>query len=352
MKAPPLRSPVIIGNTLIGLVIGLAVGYSIFSILPGILCGTLAGALLGWLTEALFARPGEVPRRRPRRLLVLVLLEALLILYVMIPAFSAYRFVHPGRAAVGMTPVEAGFEASALTLTTRDGITIKAWYIPPQNGAVVIVLHGHSGNRVGMVPYAELLRAQGYGVLLPDMRAHGDSGGEIYTHCLAGADIEAAVAYLINQDPDLAIGLLGFSSGGHTSLCAMASLSEIRAAFVDGVSWNQTEDTLGPMPAEIQPFFFMTPANWLTFRFADWFSGYQDELSVREMIPLIGDRPVYFVAAGNDRYEPAMNRRFAGWLGPGASLWVIPGANHCQGYWLEPEGYTRRLITFFNENLH
>jgi pimeloyl-ACP methyl ester carboxylesterase len=71
-------------------------------------------------------------------------------------------------------------------ILTPDGIQLRAWFIRPQrsNGNVVILLHGVTDNRTGMAGYAQLFTDQGYGVLLPDARAHGESGGEIATYGL------------------------------------------------------------------------------------------------------------------------------------------------------------------------
>lgn len=53
---------------------------------------------------------------------------------------------------------------------------------------VVILLHGLSDNRLGMIGYAELLLAHGFAVLMPDARAHGASGGDLATYGLLESD--------------------------------------------------------------------------------------------------------------------------------------------------------------------
>ncbi len=39
-----------------------------------------------------------------------------------------------------------------VALTTSDGLRLSGWYIPSQNGAAVILLHGYGTNRIQMRP--------------------------------------------------------------------------------------------------------------------------------------------------------------------------------------------------------
>jgi dipeptidyl aminopeptidase/acylaminoacyl peptidase len=71
-----------------------------------------------------------------------------------------------------------------VAIRADDGATLRAWTLIPQggNGNAVILLHGQGDNRAGMLGNADLLLQHGYSVLLPDARAHGDSGGSITTY--------------------------------------------------------------------------------------------------------------------------------------------------------------------------
>ena len=52
----------------------------------------------------------------------------------------------------------------------------------------MILLHGLSDNRLGMIGYAELLLSHGFSVLMPDARAHGNSGGQLATYGLVESE--------------------------------------------------------------------------------------------------------------------------------------------------------------------
>ncbi len=110
-------------------------------------------------------------------------------------------------------------------LTTRDGFSIAAWYIPvPKPKAVVILLHGFTdvnGGKALMLPHAAYLHAHGYTTLLIDFRANGDSDG---THCTLGVtewqDAEAAFDYAAKQpeNTNVRIGFFGISMGAATAI--------------------------------------------------------------------------------------------------------------------------------------
>ena len=86
----------------------------------------------------------------------------------------AYAFTYPARSDVCcITPADKGFEYEEVTLTTNDRLKLVGWYIPSQNRAAVILLHGYGGNRLGVMYHAEALANQGYGVLMYDQRASG-----------------------------------------------------------------------------------------------------------------------------------------------------------------------------------
>ena len=104
---------------------------------------------------------------------------------------AAEMALHPGRRALGTHAKENasdvaarnGAELTEVAVTAVDGVTLRAWSIRHfhGNGDAVILLHGHTDNRAGMLGNADLLLRHGFAVLLPDARAHGISGGDIST---------------------------------------------------------------------------------------------------------------------------------------------------------------------------
>ena len=82
------------------------------------------------------------------------------------------------------TPAECGIPFEEVETTSEDGFRLVGWYIPSQDGAVIIAQHGYRGRRQNMLNDARILHQHGYGVLVTTVRAHDQSDGEMIT--LAG----------------------------------------------------------------------------------------------------------------------------------------------------------------------
>jgi fermentation-respiration switch protein FrsA (DUF1100 family) len=122
-----------------------------------------------------------------------------------------------------------------VSLTAADGITLKAWFIQPtdSNGKSVIILHGITANRVDSTGYAEIFLNQGYAVLLPDSRDHGESGGNIATYgILEKYDVNLWTQWL-RQRATGCTYLLGESMGAAVGLQATAITPDLCAVAVE-----------------------------------------------------------------------------------------------------------------------
>src|ERR1700693_4204971 len=75
-------------------------------------------------------------------------------------------------------------------INASDGAVLRAWLFIPENsnGNSVLVLHGISDSRAGVMGLARLFVENRYAVLATDNRGHGESGGEIATYGLREAD--------------------------------------------------------------------------------------------------------------------------------------------------------------------
>ena len=107
--------------------------------------------------------------------------------------------LHPWRRAIPQNEQAAtaafvyaryGTELQNVEITAQDGIILRAWYARPRlaNGRDVLMLHGVADNREGIADFAAMFLNRGYGVLLPDSRAHGESGGALATYGLRESD--------------------------------------------------------------------------------------------------------------------------------------------------------------------
>jgi dipeptidyl aminopeptidase/acylaminoacyl peptidase len=164
--------------------------------------------------------------------------------------FTLITETAPAPSEVTVLP-NLGFEVEELTFESEDGLTIAGWFAPSQNSATVILLHGYGGNRTGTIWYAQELTKAGYGVLMYDERASGESEG---THRSYGwedpRDVGGAINYLSSRsDAGEQVGILGCSIGAQIALQGAASYPQIMAVWADGPSSVRAQD----MPAPKNP---------------------------------------------------------------------------------------------------
>jgi alpha/beta superfamily hydrolase len=250
-------------------------------------------------------------------------------------------------------PGDLPFEVEEVTFTGGDGIKLAGWYIPPSNGATIILLHGYSSNRTSMLWHATNLVEAGYGVLMYDERGSGESEGEYRSYGWQDApDVGVAIEYLTERseaDSNL-IGILGCSIGGQIALQGAAYYPEIKAVWADGAS--------GIMACDSPP-----PNNWATSiaflseYILDWMLiqrlDIQPPQPMIEIIGKIAPRPLMLVAGGFPHpYFGNEARRvlhMASYAGSGADVWIIPEAYHCDRPIQRPDEYAHRMEDFFDK---
>jgi pimeloyl-ACP methyl ester carboxylesterase len=345
----PLYRNLVFVNTLICGIIGAAMG-SVGNFLLWLIGGLLAGALIGWGGEIVLGKLIKSPKLHLRRMLILVLSEVLLIIYVGLPFYRAYQITHPARFPVVNTPADLGLNYEEITLTADEGIRLAGWYIPSRNGAGIIAIHGSNGNRTHMLHHAAILAQHGYGVLLFDLRAHGESGGDIFPAANDSSDVLAAVAFLQNRpeiDPQR-IGGIGLSLGAMVIIQGAARTQAIQAVIADGADANRLDDYF-PLPPQYQVLAFMIPHLWMTDRIIELMSGVP-AIAMKELVREIAPRPLLLISTGQD-HEQFINRRFYEVGRPTTQLWELPDTGHTGGIFAHPEEYIQRMLAFFDTNL-
>src|SRR5450759_2320285 len=116
--------------------------------------------------------------------------------------------------------------------TTYDEIELAAnLYLPEKSkgdwAPGIIVCHGFVSCKENHADFAEIAVQQGFAVLIPDLRGHGESGGEVDANIFN--DVAAALQY-IQTRPEVnptSIALRGSSMGGWLALHTGAHLKDI-----------------------------------------------------------------------------------------------------------------------------
>ncbi|HOU12696.1 MAG TPA: alpha/beta fold hydrolase [Anaerolineae bacterium] len=247
------------------------------------------------------------------------------------------------------TPADWGFQYENVTFTSNDGIRLAGWHIPTQNGATIILLHGYNAHRLGMAWHAQVLARHGYGILMYDLRAHGESTGNIRSFGWADVnDVSAAVDFLAAQadvDPER-IGILGFSMGGQIALRAAAQTERLRAVIADDPSFGNTRDAGEPHTFTD---YIVHASRWILFRGIALRSGVRPPAPVIEVIGDIAPRPL-LVISSNPGADNAF-RRYYDYAKEPKALWVVPNAWHGGNWSVAPAAYEQTMVTFFDQAL-
>lgn len=133
------------------------------------------------------------------RLLGTGLIGGISLACVVIELIYIVTITRPAPSVVGDPPSgDDGAEYRPVTLYNEgDDIHLSGWYVPSENRAVIILLHGFGANRLEMKSRADVLVHHGYGVLLYDLRGHGESGGDVRAFGWQDVgDVNAALEFL------------------------------------------------------------------------------------------------------------------------------------------------------------
>lgn len=142
----------------------------------------------------------------------------------------------PRQAAIGPAPASLP-GAEPVAFPSASGTEVHGWWVPAaaRGGGAVILVHGVGGNRLGMARRAAVLHGHGYGVLLFDLSAHGESRGSRITFGRnEGQDAAAAVAWVRAHAPGERIGIVGVSLGGAAAVLSPHPL-DVQALVLESV---------------------------------------------------------------------------------------------------------------------
>lgn len=239
--------------------------------------------------------------------------------------------------------------ARDVAFSSADGLTIRGWFLPGPNRAAIVLCHGHGENRAQMIPEAALLARHGFGVLLFDWRAHGESDGVLSTRGdHERRDLKGALDFLEAQEGvDIArIGALGFSRGGSVVIEVAAEDERVRAVIAEAAATSLADalvrDVSGPAILSYWP------AIWAARRAGIDVDGFRPENSIARLSP----RPLLIIHGKQDLAAPVQwaMRLDAAAKEPKA-LWLVDGAGHGQYSQAAGIQYEQEIVAFFSRAL-
>jgi pimeloyl-ACP methyl ester carboxylesterase len=243
-------------------------------------------------------------------------------------------------------------------VAAADGASLKGWLAYPADTPAntardwVLLFHGVADNRMGVLGLADFLLRRGYGVVMMDSRAQGESGGAQATYgWQEHDDVKNIVNQLETRFPVQAVFELGVSMGASIALESAAYDSRIAGVVAEAPFCSLREasyDYVGLHESPLLGRTLLRPAVAAGIYAMEKDGGFSvDEISPERAVTqrsfsilLIGD--------GDDRTLPLrhVRRIYASAIGP-KQIWIVPNAPHAMGFGTEPTEYEEHVLAFF-----
>ncbi len=252
-----------------------------------------------------------------------------------------------------------GLEAQPLTLTTEDGLKLAAWQVdaPSPRAAVVFVSGIHNPSVTAFFGHAAMLRERGFSSVLVEMRAHGQSEGDVI--CMGMKeymDVRAAVRHIKGQSPELPVVAFGLSMGAATAINAIGETPEIAglislsafSSWPDVFAENMEMTGLPKAVCEAEK-----PFVWLYMGMKYGF----DSLPVNPLaeISKLNGRPALLMHSTGDTQVPFRSFERLTQAAPGVETFVREGDFHliCDDNFLHPlqdKAYSDAVLGFLDKH--
>lgn len=263
----------------------------------------------------------------------------------------------PNMSAMTVYPEQFGLRYEKVSFETRDGLTLKGWFIPaPQGGdKTLLMCHGWGDNKGELLKKTWFLSEAGFNLLYFDYRSHGESQGDFTTiGCLECIDFDAALDYLRAKRPEFLgrLGVFGLSMGAAVAAMSVFQHSEVKAVVLESPftdyrrvvrqwAWNNF----------YLPYF---PLVWITLWLLRLRVGDPkvDTYSPIKFIARLAPRPLLVISGSTDRLMPEHDVRalFAAASEP-KQIWIIPEASHGKCHEVAGLEYETRVTGFLNRAL-
>ena len=245
-------------------------------------------------------------------------------------------------------------ENRKISVKTEDGYTLIAAEFPvaEDNHKWVLILHGYTGWKEEMYPFAYWYHEQGYHVIVPDLRCQGESEGDFigmgwtdHYDCMLWLD------YILSQDGDAGIVLHGQSMGAAAAL--MISGDEELSVNIDAViSDCAYTDAYAMFGEKIKdwfhlPAFPLVDTACLVLRMR---GGY--DLKDASAIDAVRNSRIQTLFIHGDMDEMIsvqMSKDLYEAAGCPKELLIIEGAGHAQAHEKDPEAYFGVIRVFLEE---
>jgi alpha-beta hydrolase superfamily lysophospholipase len=241
-------------------------------------------------------------------------------------------------------------------LHAPDGALLRGWKIrsPNPNGNWVLLFHGVGDNRTGTASFAGFLLPAGYGIVMLDSRAQGQSEGDIATYGWKERhDTVAIVSALQTTEKAKHIYALGVSMGAAIALQSAAIEPRIEKVAAENPPANLREVSYDYAGFQRFPWLGKTLFRPAAIEAMSALAA-TGEIDPDQVSPerSVASRafPVLLICGTADRTIPCRHAEMILRAADGPkSLWIVQGAQHAAAFGHSPAEYQRRVLDFFSE---
>ena len=253
--------------------------------------------------------------------------------------------------------MRTGAAKRPFSVRAPDGIELHGWKVNARtpNGNWILLFHGVSDNRTGVLGHAEFLLRHGYSVVMMDARAHGESGGSVATYGWKERyDTTATVNALCSSESVRHLGALGVSMGAAIALQSAAVEPRIEAVVAEDPFANLREVSYDYAGLELSPLLGKTLFRLATIIAMQGMAkagGFNPDDVSPEKAVAARSFPILLICGTRDHRIPCRHAERIYRASRGQSeLWVVAGAGHAAALGRAPAEYETRAITFFERS--
>ena len=294
--------------------------------------------------------------------------QIVLILLVILPLLAAGAgtvlaggMLHPMKKPLAPEQIAQADEALKRVNATREDFTVatedavlRGWKArPPRpNGDWVLLFHGVSDNRTGVMGHTEFLLRNGYSVVMMDARTHGASEGQMATYgWIERHDTRAIAQALFASEKVHCFFLLGESMGASIALQSAAAEPRVEGVVAESAFANLKEvsfDYAGLHLSHVLGRTLFRPASSMALKGAEKEGGFRAEDVSPEKAVAERAFPVLLICGTSDRNVPARHtkRILKAAIGP-KEMWLVPGADHSAALGKAPQEFEQRVVKFY-----
>lgn len=277
-------------------------------------------------------------------------------IYVYVANEMAVGLTSAERKELDRNPSEYGLNYETVTFAPRDGeLRLEGWYIANDDGPVILFVHGINNNRAEDGDFLKMaleLHEHGYGAMLFDLRAHGESEGEFASGgFFEKQDVLGAFDFLIERGiASNRIGLMSYSMGAATSLQAVAKEPRIQAGIFDS-PYADVADLIAQETARNTPF-----PQWLVPVFIPGMRAImqvQNGIDINEIVPEESVQQLEFPlllihGTADTRILPEHGIRIHEATKVKSNFWLVDDAEHADSFNVVPGEYLNRMVEYFD----